>query len=107
MSLATIRVPLSSNLVFTFSLDNSSNVSLIGLFKLITFSFFVSFFKLILGKFLEGFFSHFSINIPFSFILPTIFLSPPQETPILIGKLAPCLGNLITLTSWQKYFPPN
>ena len=34
-------------------------------------------------------------------------LSAEHDTPIPTGHEAPCLGRRITLTSWQKYFPPN
>ncbi len=33
--------------------------------------------------------------------------SAEQETAIAIGSEAPCLGRRMTLTSWQKYLPPN
>lgn len=34
-------------------------------------------------------------------------LSAEQDTPIPTGHEAPWRGNRITLTSWQKYLPPN
>ncbi len=40
-------------------------------------------------------------------ILPTACRSAEQETAIATGQDAPCLGSLITRTSWQKYLPPN
>src|SRR5262249_50825225 len=38
---------------------------------------------------------------------PSACRSAEQDTAIAIGQEAPCLGSLITRTSWQKYLPPN
>lgn len=63
--------------------------------------------NLISGKYLAGSVSNFSKNIPSLLINASICLSALQLTPIPTGHDAPCLGNLITLTSWQNYLPPN
>ena len=34
-------------------------------------------------------------------------LSAEHDTPMPTGQDAPCRGSLTTLTSWQKYLPPN
>lgn len=34
-------------------------------------------------------------------------LSAEHDTPIATGQEAPCRGKRTTLTSWQKYLPPN
>ena len=67
----------------------------------------VSLVSSMVGRNRDGSVSSFSRNIPCALIFARIWRSAEQDTPIPMGQDAPCLGRRITLTSWQKYLPPN
>src|SRR5579863_8264270 len=59
------------------------------------------------GRYCAGSVSSCSRNTPSAVIFPSACRSAEQDTAMATGHNAPCLGSLMTRTSWQKYLPPN
>src|SRR6266702_7103541 len=107
MSRATISGPVSDSRVLIGYLDSSARISLIGRDRSIRTTLPSSSFSAGSGRYCAGSVSSRSRKTPSLVILPSAWRSAEQETAMATGQDAPCLGSLITRTSWQKYLPPN
>src|SRR5277367_2822027 len=108
MSRATTIGPVSESRVLTGYLASSARISAIGRLRSTdTTSVASEATDEGSGRYWAGSVSRASRKTPSAVILPSACRSAEQETAMATGQDAPCLGSLITRTSWQKYLPPN
>mmetsp|Transcript_32903 Transcript_32903/g.93528 ORF Transcript_32903/g.93528 Transcript_32903/m.93528 type:complete len:219 (-) Transcript_32903:743-1399(-) len=107
MSLATMMVPERETRVRMGYFERSARTSGIGRLRLIFTTSSLSCSSLTSGRYFDGSVSSCSMKIPSFVIFASAWRSALHETPMATGQEAPCRGNRMTRTSWQKYLPPN